>query len=110
DAALGVLLERAVARVAESAVGHLDLEPAVALDSDVETIAGLMQRPLRHQPRRTDGLHAGAELDADREDFALVGGLRSDALDVLVEQILEFRALTLEAGRRHIRDVAGDDL
>ena len=31
-------------------------------------------------------------------------------LDVLVEQILEFRALALVARRAHVGDVVGDDL
>ncbi len=110
DAALRVLLERAVARIAESAVRHLDLEPAVALNGDVERIAGLLQRALRHQARRADGLNAGAELDADRQDVALVGGLRADALHVLIEQVLKLGALALEAGGRHVGDIAGDDL
>ena len=91
DTALRILLERAVARVAESAVRHLDLEPAVTLDRDVERIAGLRQRALRHQPRRADGFHAGAKLDADGENVALIGSLRADALHVLIKQDPEIR-------------------
>ena len=68
------------------------------------------QRALRHQPRRADGLDAAAEIDADRQDVALRRGLRADAADVLVEQILEFGALALVAGRAHVGDVVGDDL
>ena len=44
------------------------------------------------------------------QDVALIGGLRADALHVLVEQILKFGALAFEAGGRHVRDIAGDDL
>ena len=40
----------------------------------------------------------------------LFGSLRADALHVLVDEILEFGALALEAGGRHVGDVAGDDL
>ena len=65
---------------------------------------------LAHHARRADGLHAGAELDAGRQDVALVGGLRADAADVLVQQVLELGALALVAGGAHVRDVVGDDL
>ena len=67
-------------------------------------------RALAHHARRADGLDAGAELDADRQDVALVGGLRADAAHVLVEQVLEFGALALVAGGAHVGDVVGDDL
>src|SRR6202035_3067789 len=50
------------------------------------------------------------ELDADREDVALVGRLRADALHMLVDQILKLGALALEARRAHVGDIAGDDL
>ena len=110
DAALVIHLERAVARIAERAVGHQDLEPAGALNGDIERVAGLRQRALGHQPRRADGFDAGAELDADRQDVAVVGCLRADPLHVFVDQVLEFGALALEAGGRHIGEVAGDDL
>ena len=79
DAALRVHLERAVARVGGGAVRQRDLEEAFAADRDVEVLAGLRQRALRHQARRADGLDAGAEIDADRQDVALRRGLRADA-------------------------------
>ena len=110
DAAGVVHLERAVAGIGVGAVGQLDLEEAVAADRDVERAAGLLQRALRHQPRRADRLDAGAEIDADRQDVALRRGLRADAADVVVEQILEFDALALVAGGRHVGEVVGDDL
>src|SRR5205823_4141107 len=86
DAALRVHLERAVARVGESAVRIEDLEEALAADRDVKIIAGGQQRALRHQARRADGLDAAAEVDADRQDVALRRGLRPDTADVFVEQ------------------------
>ena len=38
-----------------------------------------------------------------------VRGLRAGRLDVLVEQILEFGPLLLEAGGVHVRQIVGDD-
>ena len=61
-------------------------------DREVEVVAGLRQRALRHAARRADGLDAAADVDADRQDGALVRGLRADAADVLVDQVLERRA------------------
>ena len=110
DAALRVHLERAVAGVGIGAVGHLDLEEAFAADRDVEVVAGRRQRALAHQPRRADGLDAAADVDADGQDGALVGGLRADAAHVVVDQVLERGALLLVAGGAHVRDVVGDHL
>src|SRR5258708_35942610 len=87
---------------------HLDLEKALAADGDVEVVAGLRQRALRHQPRRANGLDTAAEIDADGQDRALVGGLRADPADVVVDQVLKRRALLLEAGGAQVRDVVGD--
>src|SRR5665647_2625444 len=82
----------------------------VAIRGDVERGAGCRQRALRHQARRADGLDAAAEIDADRKRVALRRGLRADAADVLVQQILEFDALALVAGGAHVGDVVGDYL
>ena len=60
--------------------------------------------------RRADGLDAAAEVDADGQDGALVGGLRADAAHVLVDQVLELRALLLVAGGAQVGDVVGDHL
>ncbi len=108
--ALRVELERAVARVGGAPIRHQDLEEAFAADGEVVVLAGLHQVALRHQPRRADRLHAGAELDAGGQDRALGGGLGADTVDVLVEQVLEFRTLALVAGGAHVGDVVGDDL
>ena len=55
-------------------------------------------------------LHAGPDLDASRHDVALVGRLRANLLDVLVEQILEFRAAFLVTDSIHVGDIVGDYL
>ena len=110
DAALRVHHERAVAGIGVGAVGHLDLEEAFAADRDVEVVAGRRQRALAHQARRADGLDAAADVDADRQDGALVGGLRADAAHVVVDQVLKRRALLLVAGGAHVGDVVGDHL
>ena len=66
--------------------------------------------PWRHRSRRADGLDAAADIDADRQDGALVGGLRADPADMLVDQVLERGGLLLVAGGVQVRDVVGDDL
>jgi len=99
-AALLVHLERAVASVGVGAVRHLDLEKTFAADRDVEVVAGCRQRALRHQPRRADGLDAAAEVDADGQNGALVRGLRADPAHVVIDQVLECRALLFVAGVR----------
>ena len=43
---------------------------------------------------------AATDVDADRENVALVGGLGADAAQMLVEQVGEFGALALVTGRR----------
>ena len=110
DAALRVHLERTVAGVGVGAVRHLDLEKAFAADRDVEIVAGRRQRALRHQPRRADGLDAAADIDADGKDGALIGCLRADPAHMVVDQVLERRALLLVAGGAQVRDVVGDHL
>ena len=67
DAALRIRLERAVARVGERAVGHLHLKKAVALDRDVQVVAGLGQIALREQPFRGHRHRALADLQAGRQ-------------------------------------------
>jgi hypothetical protein len=99
-----------VAGIGEGAVRHHDLEETFAADGEVECVAGGQERALRHHPRGADGAHTAAEFDADRQDVALGRGLRAHAADVLVEQVLEFGALALVAGRAHVGDVVGDDL
>ena len=54
DLALRVELERAVARVGVAAVGHLHLEEALAVDREVERVAGLLQVALRVDALRGD--------------------------------------------------------
>src|SRR4030095_16718634 len=60
--------------------------------------------------RRAGGAHTRADLDPDRQHGALVGGLRADAADLFVEQVLELGALLFVAGGAHVGDVVGDDL
>jgi hypothetical protein len=54
-------------------------------------------------------LHAEAELHAGRHDGAGIGRGRADAPQVLVQQVLELRPVTLEAGGVHVGDVVRDD-
>src|SRR5204863_2585990 len=81
-----------------------------AADGDIEVLAGRQERALAHEPRRARSPHAAAEVDAHGQDVALRRGLRADAADMLVEQVLEFGTLALVAGRAHVGDVVGDDL
>ena len=54
-------------------------------------------------------LHAKAHLRARGHDGAAVGTVGADAAQILVDQVLELGAPALEAGRRHVRHVVGDD-
>jgi hypothetical protein len=65
---------------------------------------------LGHLPRRADRLDAAADIDAHRQDRPLIGGLRTHAADMFVDQILERCRLPLEAGGTQVRDVVRDDL
>ena len=60
--ALGVDLERAVAGVAGGAVGHLDLEEAVAAHRHVQRVGGLLQVALAEAARGGHGARAQADL------------------------------------------------
>src|SRR5690606_28608409 len=62
-----------------------------------------------HDARGPGGAHAGADLDPDRQDRALLGRARAGAAIGLVEQVLKLGALALEPGRAHVGDVVGDD-
>ena len=100
-------LERAVAGVAGGAVGHLDLEQAVAADRDVERVRALLQVALAEVARGGDGTGAEADLQAGRQRRLLAAG-GAGLAQVLVHQVLEHRVRTLVAVRRHVGEVVRD--
>ena len=107
DLAGGVELERAVAGVAGAAVGQLDLEEAVALDRDVEVVAGLLQVALAEVARRRRHARAQADLQPGRQ-LRLVAAGRAGLAQVLVHQVLEDHAAALVAVGADVGQVVGD--
>src|SRR3954449_4199821 len=90
-------------------VGARDAEPApVALERDVERVAGRLQRARRHVVVDRAELHAEADLDGVRA--ALRGVRGGGAALQLRERLLEGRALALVAERVDVRDVVGRDV
>src|SRR5262249_49151102 len=102
--------ERAVTGIGKRAVRHQYFEKAVALHRQIERIASGRQVALRHQARRSHGLDAEPQLDADREDVALARRLGADLTYVVVQQILKLGRMTLVTGGAQVRDVVGDRL
>src|SRR4051794_4423580 len=90
-------------------VGARDAEPApVALERDVERVAGRLQRAGRHVV--VDRAELDAEADLDGVRAALGGVRRGGAALQLREGLLERRALRLVAERVDVRDVVGRDV
>src|SRR5579884_1326258 len=106
DRAVRVALERAVARVRRAAVRHRDLEEPVALDRDVERVAGLLQRPLGERLLRGADLHAQTDVLSDRDDRR--ADRRAGRAHGLVDQVLESRLVRAEPGRVDVREVVAD--
>src|SRR4051794_37358485 len=104
----GVLDVRDRAR-AGGRVGARDAEPAaVALERDVERVAGRLQRARRHVV--VDRAELDAEADLDGVRAALCGVRRGGAALQLREGLLERRALGLVAERVDVGDVVGRDV
>src|SRR3954451_22798067 len=100
------VVDRARAR---GRVGARDTEPAaVALERDVERVAGRLQRAGRHVVVDRAELHAEADLDGVRA--ALRGVRGGGAALQLRERLLEGRALGLVAERVDVGDVVGRDV
>src|SRR5579862_3349485 len=97
-------------RIGRTAVRHLDLEEAAALDSQVERIVGVDEIALPGDAIDGRRLDARADLNADRDKRSGIRRIRADIALVLIEQILEFGALRFEGRRVEIGDVIGDDL
>jgi hypothetical protein len=98
---------RVIGRLAR---GQLHLEPPATLHRDVERVAGRRGAALLHDAVDRGGLDAEAELDARRHDGVGVRRRGAGAALVLVEQVLELGALTLERRRVHVGDVVRDRL
>ena len=103
-------LERSGTGVGHVAIGHQDLEIALALDGDIVTIVGLGQRALRADPIDPAGADTSADLDARGRSRFLPIGSRAGARDLLIEQVLKFRPLSFVGGGVHIGDVVRDDI
>ncbi len=94
--ALGIDLEAAVARIGERAVGLEDLEKAATLDRQIQRVAGVVEAALREAGLGGDHAHAGAQLQSGWIGGRVRGGA-THLGDVLVQQVVEYRAAFLEA-------------
>src|SRR5690606_11249818 len=99
--------EGAVTGVGGGAVGALHFEEAVALDGEVEPLAGGVDLALGENLGGGGDAGAVADLDAGGHEVA-AAGLGAGRARTLVEQILELDLAALEAGGVHVRQVVGD--
>ncbi len=88
---------------------HEHLEISFALNGKVVGVAGQGVTALFHNAVDASGLDAGTDLDTCRDNRTRIRGLCAHALDILVEEVLEFGALLFEAHRIHVGNVIGDD-
>ena len=108
DNAAGVAhFEGAVPRKCIRAVGHSDLEKAVAVNGDIQLVTGLVQLAIGehsgscHRAGTVAHLHTGRHLIA-------ASGIGAGGAAGLVKHILELDLGFLESGGVHVRQVIGD--
>ena len=110
ETALAVELERSVTGIGDRVVRLLDLEVAFAVDREVIGALGWRQIALAHDAGRRDRLHTRSDKDTRRNLRILVGGERTGAALLIVEQVLKLHRLALEAAGAQVGDVIRDDL
>ena len=81
----------------------------MAVDRHIQRIAGLLQIALLIGTIDAGGFHPETQLRARRHDGAGIAGIGAGLPHVLVQQILKFNPLALEARGRHIGDIVGND-
>ena len=91
---------------AAGAVGQRHLEEPVALDREVERVAGLHQHALGELFLRRADFHAQADVLADRD--LRRSDRRAGSAQLLVDQVLKVRQVVAEPGGVHVRQVVGD--
>ena len=79
----------------------------MAIVGHVQRLFGRLQGALGKGFLGADDTHTGTQLQA-RGQLAVLGGLRTGLATDLIEQVLEFGAVALEAGRRDVGQVVGD--
>ena len=104
-----VKLERAVARVGDRAVRHLDAEEALALDGDIGRIARGLQVALREDALRRR--RARAKTDGKTRRILRIGAaLCACSTQVLINKILKLCTNLLGAEGIDIRNVVRNDV
>jgi len=109
ELAFGIGVEGAGAGVENLAFRPLNLEPALAVDGEVELVGGVGQCALHMQVADGRRLHTEPDLGAFRDGRLAAAHRHTLELLRLVEQIGELGAGALEAGGVDIGDVVGDD-
>ncbi len=99
-------LKRTVAGVGGAAVGHQDLEKAVAADGHVLGVVGFGGVAVGVDALAGHHAHTGTHLQA-RGQTRLVRGLAAGLAQVLVHQVFKHGATALEASGAHVGQVVG---
>src|SRR5271157_2560005 len=107
DVAVLIELEFAGAGISKVAGGLLHLEESVALNHQVQRIAGLGEGSLAEDDLVRSGARAEAELQSGRHD-GLLAGSRAGLQHALVHQVLELSAAHLVAYGVGIGQIVGD--
>ena len=100
-------MEAAVAGVGHGAVRQQDLEEAAPVDSHVQRLLGGLQAARGEDLLGADDAHTGTQLQARRQ-LAVLGRLAARLAPDLVQQVLELRAVALEAGGGYVGQVVGN--
>ncbi|MNO63817.1 hypothetical protein D3C76_545330 [compost metagenome] len=101
-------MEGTVTGVRNGAVRLQYLEETTAVDRHVQRVFRGLQAAGLEVLLGADNAHTSTDLQAGRQ-LAVLGGLRAWLAFDLVQQVLEFGAITLEAGGRDVGQVVGDD-
>src|SRR5690606_10596100 len=109
DLAVLIDLQAAVTRVAKGAVGQLDFQKALALNGNIQAVAGVLQVALSVNAFGGNRAHTGTDLQTRGQ---LVGRthLGAGLTQVLIHQLFEHGASALEAGGTDVGQVVRDHI
>ncbi len=110
DQAVGGALQRSVAGIGREAGWQRDLEISLPLDRKIEIAAGRRKRPLGDIDGNGGRTNTKTELHTGWDGGAVGGGDGSRSGQLLVVEVGEFGATGIVPGRRHVREIVGDDL
>ncbi|MNT08964.1 hypothetical protein D3C72_1437230 [compost metagenome] len=100
-------MEGTVAGVRDRAIGLQDLEETTAVERHVQRVFSSLQATRGEALLSANNAHTRTQLQARRQ-LAVLGRLGTGLAAGLVEQVLEFSAITFEAGGRDVGQVVGN--